>query len=256
LIPGLILYIYLALFFIPNVLYNPSNISLFLEWKSLLILIIWPFILIGCYLIHLFFIGLITRFFWRISEKISPVKDGIIPRNLQSKTLSIYHLRSFIIKYGKNSFSKGPFPWFINWFYNFVGANKIGKGTTLEEQLSGDKGIKLGKNSYIGVNSVLASNVVEGIFGNVSYFKINIGDNVTLGGWNSFGPGTNMKNNSYLLPSAAGAKHYSLKGKGNYYFGQPLRKLFKKDVIDYLKLANNDMERDYQLRIKQQEAKN
>ena len=112
----------------------------------------------------------------------------------------------------------------------------------------------MGKNSYIGVNSIFASHVVEGIFGNVSYFKIKVGDNVTTGGWNCFGPGATIKDNSYLLPSASGAKHYILKGN-SYYFGQPLRKIFKRNAMQYLKLTENDLERDKQLRLNQQEVK-
>ncbi len=245
LIPGVILFIYIGIFFIPNILQVSSIYILFTEFDSLLTLILWPFILIVCYLMHLFLVGLITRGTWRLTERISPIKDGIIPRNIQSKTLKFYHFRSFLIRYGRNSFKKGPFPWLINWFYNFTGSNKIGKNTTIEEQLGGDRSIEIGKNSYIGVNSIFTSQFVDGIFGNVSYFKIKMGDNVTAGGWNCFGPGALIGNNSYLLPSASGGKHYTLKGKGNYYFGQPVKKLFKKYVKNYLNLSDENLRRDF-----------
>ncbi|GAG87229.1 unnamed protein product, partial [marine sediment metagenome] len=38
-----------------------------------------------------------------------------------------------MIKYGKNAFMKGFFPWLVNWFLNFVGAGVVDKGTTFEE---------------------------------------------------------------------------------------------------------------------------
>ena len=77
-----------------------------------------------------------------------------------------------MIKYGKNSFTKGIFPWLSNWFFNTVGSNKIGKGTTLEESVGMDKFIEVGENCYFGVNSTLASHLIQGIFGNITYFKI------------------------------------------------------------------------------------
>lgn len=201
-----------------------------------------PFVLIGCYLLHLFLVGLITRWLWRITESRSPSKEGIIPRNIPSKTLNYYHIRSFLIKYGKLCFQKGPMPWLLNWYYNFVGANNIGKGSTIEEQFGADKFVYIGKNSYIGVNSGFSSHSLEGIFGNVSYFKIRLGDNVTTAGLNCVAPGADIKDNSYLFPIASATKHSILKGD-NYYFGVPLRKIFKKKIMEYLKIGEEDLER-------------
>jgi UDP-3-O-[3-hydroxymyristoyl] glucosamine N-acyltransferase len=138
--------------------------------------------------------------------------------------------------------------------YNYIGSNEIGKGTVIEEQVCADRGIKIGKNSYIGVNSVLTSHLVEGIFGRTIYFKLKIGDNVTLGGWNCFASGSEINDNAYLLPSASGGKHYMVKGN-NYYFGMPLRKIFKKRLIKYLNLTSEDLEkRDFFIK-KEQGAK-
>ncbi|GAG96489.1 unnamed protein product [marine sediment metagenome] len=131
-----------------------------------------PVVIIICYLVHLFSIGIATKIIWAITERISPTKDGIIPRNIKSKAADYYHIRSFILKYGKNVFTKGIFPWLSNWFYNFAGTSIIGKGTTIEESLVNDKYINVGKNCYIGIASSLASHVVDGIFGNISYFEV------------------------------------------------------------------------------------
>jgi serine acetyltransferase len=160
-----------------------------------------------------------------------------------------------MIKYGKYAFTKGMFPWMANWFYNFVGSNKIGKGTTIEEEIVGDKYIDIGDNCYIGVNSALSSHVVEGIFGRIPYFEIKIRDNVTCAGFNIVGPGCDMGDNSYLLPMAATNKYNTTKGS-HYYFGLPLRKIFTKKIMNYLKLSPEDLERDKELRMKQQEKKN
>ncbi|MFX1573326.1 MAG: hypothetical protein ACFFB0_11305 [Promethearchaeota archaeon] len=240
-IPAILFIAYIFLFFLPYFLEISNFFAIFTEFKSLIALISMPIVIIGCYLIRLFFVGLITRGFWSLSEKKSPSKNGIIPRNIPSKTLNYYHIRSFMIKYGKNSFTKGAFPWLSNWFFNFVGSSKIGKGTTLEESIVNDKFINVGKNCYFGVNSALASHMVDGTFGNINYFKINIGNNVTSAGLNLIAAGSEVRDNSYLLPLASTAKHSILKG-GNYYWGLPLRKIFRRKILKFLDLTPKNLE--------------
>jgi acetyltransferase-like isoleucine patch superfamily enzyme len=248
-IPGIILYTYIRFFFFPYFLNNKNFLSIFTELYPLTALILLPFVIIGSYLIHIFLIGFLSRWLWSITERISPSKEGIIPRNINSKMLNFYNIRSFMIKYPKNAVIKGPFPWLINWFYNFVGTNTIGKGSTIEEQFGADRFIEVGKNSYIGVNSGFSSHSVEGIFGNISYFKIKIGDNVTTAALNCIAPGVEINNDSYLFPLAGATKHNKLKGD-NYYFGIPLRKIFNKKIMDYLDLKEEDFNRDLKLREK------
>ncbi|MFX1337081.1 MAG: hypothetical protein ACFFDK_00575 [Promethearchaeota archaeon] len=251
LIPGLVYMLYYLLIFQPLVLENPDFISLFTELNSLLALLLFPFVMIVSYVLHLIFIGVFTRLFWSFTERMCPTKDGIILRSVPSDTLNYYHLRSFMIKYGKYAFTKGMFPWLANWFYNFVGSNKIGKGTTIEEEIVADKYIDVGDNCYIGVNSAICSHVVEGIFGRIPYFEIKIGNNVTCSVFNIVGPGGDIRDNSYFLPLASVAKHQTTQGDGNYYFGLPARKIFHKKILNYLKITDKDLERERQLIEKQ-----
>ena len=245
-LPGIIFTLYLHFFFTPYFLGVENFVFIFTELNSLIVLLLMPFVIIICYLIHLFFIALITRLFWQYTEKINPTKDGIIPRNIQSKTLNYYNIRSFMIKYPKNAFVKGLFPWLINWLYNFVGTNKVGKGTTIEEQFGADRYVDIGDNCYIGVNSGFSSHSVAGIFGNISYFEIKLGDNVTASALNCLAPGVEIADNSYLLPIAGATKHNKLKGN-NYYFGAPLRKIFTNRLVSYLKIPQEilDLEKEY-----------
>jgi acetyltransferase-like isoleucine patch superfamily enzyme len=192
--------------------------------------------------------------FWFIAESRSPTKDGIIPRNIPSKATNYYHIKSFMIKHGKRTFMKGVFPWLANWFFTFVGTSVIGKGSTLEESVVTDKNVFIGKNCYLGVNSALASHVIEGIFGNINYFKVVLGDNVTLSGFNTIGPGNLLSDNSYILPMAAATKHNKTKGN-NYYYGMPLRRIFKKKTMEYLKVSEEDLNRAEELRIRQESEK-
>ena len=254
-IPGIIFFSYLLFLFYPHVLQISDIIILFTSPIPLIILLMIPVVIILCYLIHLFFAALITRQWWALTEKHQPSKDGIIPRNIPSKTLNYYHIRSFMIKYPKNLFVKGIFPWLTNWMFNYTKTNKIGKRTTIEEQVCGDKFMEIGENCYIGPNSVLTSHLVEGIFGNIAYFKIKLGNNITMAALNCIAPGADIKDNAYLLPLAAASKFNSLKGN-NYYFGIPLRKIFKKKVMEYLQLTEEDLKRDEILKQKLKEKWN
>jgi len=252
--PVIVLMFYLFLILKPLFLEVDSLIVILTGPDTLIVFLTIPLVVIIFYLSHLFFLGVFTRIFWRYTEKKSPSKDGIIPRDINSKTADFYHYRSFMIKYGKNAFMKGFFPWLINWFLNFVGAGVIDKGTTFEESVLNDRNIVVGKNCYIGVNSTLCTHVVEGIFGNIIYFKIVLGENVTLGGFNQIGPGGDLKENSYLLPMAAATKFNTTKGD-NYYFGMPLRRIFKKKIMNYLKISENDLSRAEELRVRQEKKK-
>ncbi len=245
--PVIVLMFYLFLILKPLFFEVESFIVVLTNLDSLITFLTIPLVVVVFYLSHLFFLGVFTRILWRYTEKKSPTKDGIIPRDIRSKTADYYHYRSFMIKYGKNAFMKGSFPWLINWFLNFVGAGVIDKGTTFEESVLNDRNIVVGKNCYIGCNSTLCTHVVEVIFGNIIYFKITLGENVTLGGYNQIGPGAELKENSYLLPMASATKFNSTKGN-NYYFGLPLRRIFKKKIMDYLKVSEKDLEQAEKLK--------
>ena len=244
LLAGFIFFSYFLIEFMPNFLQVTSFITLFTELKSILALLLMPLVIIACYVIRLIFVAITTRIFWRITERISPSKDGVIPRNIKSKAADYYHLRSFMLKYGKNLFIKGMFPWLSNWFFNFVGSSKIGKGTTLEESVASDKHLTVGKNTYMGVNATLASHLVQAIFGNIQYFRMQVGDNVTMAAMNQIGPGSEIMDGSYLLPLASTNRHSVLKGGHNYYFGIPLRKIFTKKTMNYLGITEEDLEKN------------
>jgi acetyltransferase-like isoleucine patch superfamily enzyme len=254
LVPIIALMFYLFLILKPLFLEVESFIIILTSPGSLIIFLTLPLVVIFFYLSHLFFLGVFTRISWRYTEKKFPTKDGIIPRDIHSKTVDYYHYRSFMIKYGKNAFMKGIFPWLANWFFNFVGACIIDKGTTFEESVLNDRNIEVGKNCYVGVNSILASHVVEGVFGNIVSFKVSVKDNVTLGGFNVIGPGGELEDNSYLLPISFATKFNKTKGN-NYYFGIPLRRIFKKKIMDYLKVSEDDLNRAEELRIRQEHTK-
>lgn len=244
LLPAIIFWCYFFFPFRIFFLESANLVSTFTEITSLSSLLLMPLVIFGCYLLHLLLVGLITKAFWQFTEKESPSKSGIIPRNIRSRTANYYHLRSFIIKYGRNSFLKGPFPFISKWFFNFVGASKIGKGTVIEESVMNDKFIDVGTNCYIGVNTTLASHLLQGVFGNISYFEIKVGNNVTTAAMCQIGPGSEIYDNAFLLPLASASKHSVIKGDNHFYFGIPMRKIFKRKIMDYLKIGASDLERN------------
>ena len=251
-LPGIVLVLYLILF-INHVLNVTNFILLFTNLNSLLVSIGFPLIIIGCYLLHLLLVALITKGLWNFTEKRSPSKDGIIPRNVQSKTQNYYHIRSFMIKYPKNSVVRGPFPWLINWLYNTIGSTKVGKGTVIEENIGADRFVEFGKNCYIGPNGAISSHSVSGVFGNINYFKIKLEDNFTTGGFNCVGPGSHIGKDTWILPMSGGTKHNVTKGE-SFYFGTPMRKVFRKRLMDYLKLTEEDFKRAEELRERRRQA--
>ena len=248
-VPIILLMSFIMLFYLPYFLSIDNFLTLFTRIDSLVTSILLPIVIIAAYLLHILFVGLITKWHWSFTEKRSPSKSGIIPRNIPSKTQNFYHIRSFMIKYPKNAISRGPFPWLIRWLYNFVGSNSIGKGSVAEEQVAGDRFVEMGKNCYFGVNGAISSHAVEGIFGNISFFKINIGDNVAASAFNCVGPGVEIGNNAGILPMTGATKYNKLKGD-DYYFGTPLRRIFKKRIQNYLQISEDDLNRAEDLWVK------
>jgi acetyltransferase-like isoleucine patch superfamily enzyme len=241
LIPAIIFMSYIMLLYLPFFLDTSNFVSLFLQLEPLIASLLMPVIIICCYLIHIFIAALITRWFWSITEKKAPSKSGDIPRNIPSKYLNYYHIRSFIIKYPKNAVNRGPFPFLMRWLYNFIGTNKIGKGSVIEENLAADRFLDVGDNTYFGTGTAMTSHAVDGIFGNISYYKIKVGKNVTTGAYSMIGPGSEIGDDVVLLPISGVTKHNILKND-NYYFGGPIRRIFKKRLTEYLQVSIEDIQ--------------
>ena len=240
--PIILLMSYIMLFYLPNFLSIDNFFTLFTRVDSIITSILLPIIIIVAYLLHILIMGLITKWHWSITEKRSPSKSGIIPRNIPSKIQNFYHIRSFMIKYPKNAVLRGPFPWLIRWLYNLVGCTSVGKGSVIEEQFGADRFVEMGRNCYFGVNGAISSHAVEGIFGNISFSKINIGDNVAASAFNCLGPGVEIGNNAGILPMTGATKYNKLKGD-DYYLGTPLRRIFKKKIQKYLQVSEDDLKR-------------
>jgi acetyltransferase-like isoleucine patch superfamily enzyme len=131
--------------------------------------------------------------------------------------------------------------------FNFTRTNKIGRTSVIEEQIAGDRFVTIGENCYLGTNVAISSHAVEGVFGNISFARVNIGNNVTTAAFNCLAPGVDTGNNSWWFPMTGATKYNILKGN-NYYLGTPLRKIFKRKVMEYLQITEKDLKRAEELK--------
>ena len=133
-LPGLLFYLFVFGLLVPNFLNLPFSFELLLNKDILIIMFLTPLIFIALYLLHLFFVILITQWFYRYVDSRGPAQ-GVFDRHMDetSHALDYYHARAFLLKYPIFSVFRSPFPWLINWELRFFGSNKIGKETVLEE---------------------------------------------------------------------------------------------------------------------------
>ncbi|NHJ24196.1 MAG: hypothetical protein EAX89_06455 [Candidatus Lokiarchaeota archaeon] len=230
-IPGLLFYFYLYMILGTNLFTLPLTFNSLLHPMVYTLTLLTPLIIIGIYLIHLFFIALFTRYFYIMADKRGP-SQGIYDRNLDTsiKALDYYHFSSFLMKYPIFAFSRSPFPWLLNWELRFIRSNKIGKGTILEETFLHSH-INFGKNSYLGTSSHITNHLVDGVYGdeNLTFIGVDIGDRVILNAITGGLPGTEIGDDSTLLPGCTTLKYDKLDGSA-IYEGFPAKKLNNEEV--------------------------
>ena len=230
-IPGLLFILFVYEFLLPNLLFLPLSFDLLLDFWILVRMLITPLIFIGLYILHLFFVVLFTRWFYRFADKRGPTQ-GVFDRNLDatSTALDYYHFRSFLFKYPIFAVIRSPFPWLINWELRFIGSNKIGKGTVFEECYIHSH-INYGKNCYLGTFSHITNHLVDGVYGseNLTFFGAENGDNCIFSALIGGLPGLEVGDNSTLLPMCSTIKFDKL-GENGIYAGFPAKKLEKKEI--------------------------
>jgi acetyltransferase-like isoleucine patch superfamily enzyme len=230
-LPGFLFFLYLFGFLTPNLFSIPLSFEVFLDLKIIIITLLTPIILISLYLLHLFFVALFTKWFYRLADKRGP-SQGVFDRNLDesSTALDYYHFRSFLFKYPIFVFIRSPFPWLLNWELKFIGSNKIGKGTVLEDTFYHSH-VNFGKNCYIGTFSHISNHLVDGVYGeeNLTFFGVDIGNNCVFSLSNGAMPGLKMEDNSTVLPMCANIKYDKL-GSNQIYGKFPVKKLKQEEI--------------------------
>lgn len=234
-IPGFLFYIYIFGLFEPQILSQPINFQSLISVKNWIILFTLPVVFISLYLFHLFFVALFTRIFYSFADKRGP-DQGVFDRNLneESKALDYYHFRSFLFKYPIFAFIRSPFPWLINWELRFLGSNKIGKGTVIEESYLHSH-INLGEDCYLGTYTHLTNHLVDGVYGeeNLTFFGAQIANDSIFEALTGTLPGTKAGKGTTFLPIGSTVKLDELKGDA-IYSDFPAKKLNKKEKMDRL----------------------
>lgn len=234
-LPGFLFVGYFFGFLIPYFLTIPLTVNFVFDFQIILIIFTIPIILMGIYLLHLFFIALITSWFYKYADKHGAVQ-GIFDRNLDetSREIDYYHVRSFLFKYPIFAITRSPFPWLLNWELNFFGSNKLGKGTVLEETFIHSH-INFGKNCYLGTMAHMTNHLVDGVYGeeNLTFFGIDIGNNSVLNALTGGLPGTEMGPDTTLLPMATTVKYDKLQGNA-FYYDFPVRLVKNEKTKDLL----------------------
>ncbi len=231
--PGFLFFLYIFGFLVPNFLSVPFSFELLLNLKIILIIFTIPLIFICLYLIHLFFVALFTKWFYKLANNRGPT-EGVFDRKLDesSRVLDYYHFGSFLFKYPIFVFIRSPFPWLLNWELKFLGSNKIGKGTVFEDTFIHSH-INFGKNCYIGTYSHITNHIVDGVYGeeNLTFYGAKIGDNCIFSLSSGALPGLEIGNNSTILPLCATIKYDKL-GENGIFGKFPAKKLKPEEIIN------------------------
>lgn len=234
-LPGFFFFLFLFGVLTPNLLTIPFSLATLLRLDIVLILIFTPLVLIGIYFLHLFFVALFTKWFYKLADKRGP-EQGVFDRNLDetSTILDYYHFRSFLFKYPIFAFIRSPFPWLLNCELRFLRSNKIGKGTVFEDTFLHSH-IDFGEKCYIGTFAHITNHVVDGVYGeeNLTFFGAQIGNNCVFNVSSGAFPGLEMDDNSTILPRSATIKFDKL-GKDGIYGGFPAKKLNADAIIKIL----------------------
>ena len=109
----------------------------------------------------------------------------------------------------------------------FIGSNKVGKGTILEECYIHSH-LNWGKNCYVGTFAHISNHLVDGVYGeeNLTFYGAEVGDNAIFNALIGGLPGMEVGDDATFLPLASTIKYDKIDGNG-VYGGFPLRKLNK-----------------------------
>ena len=219
-IPLLILIYFYIDFFNPLILKSPTIIDIFINSDSIIVLSLTPIILIGCFLIHLILLSIITKIFYKLITHFNPPSEGVYHWEKRNKDYVDYFIRSFLIRYIKWKILRSPFPWLIKSIFNFIGNCKIGKKTVIEDMFIAKEFLEVGSNSYLG-KIMIANQLWDN---NLTIKKIIIKNHVVVSDGTCIAPGTKIENNVSIIPLSITAKCDILTSQSIYY-SAPIKKI-------------------------------
>ncbi len=164
------------------------------------------------------------------------MKEGVFHWKNKNIDYKQYFNRSFILRYVKWKIQKSPFPWLINYAFNYIGNCEIGIDSVMEDSYLAKELLKIGDNTYIG-KALLANHLWDK---NLTIEKITIGDNVTILDNCCISPGTEIQENVCLLPLSVTTKNDKLTAD-SIYINAPSTKISKEGLIDAFNLDIYDL---------------
>ncbi|MBN2156562.1 MAG: hypothetical protein JW776_11010 [Candidatus Lokiarchaeota archaeon] len=216
------------------------NSSIVFTWSQSLVFFITPLVLLALYLFKLFCSATMAKFYYWMFNKIRPRKEMInaLPRGETAPDVQMYWTRNFFLRLIKWEFTKCPFPWLVNWMFNYVGSTKIGKGAVIDKPgYICQEYLELGKNCYIGPMSAQSTHVNEGVYGGFSLKRIVMANNSVLCTRCMIGPGVEIGENTQILPMSGITKFTKLKPDSTYY-GLPVGRISDKRFQKFVQLPS------------------
>lgn len=248
-IPSLILgYYYYKFFIFRDLEIFTAFIPIFSEWRYILISILTPLVAIFLYILRLLFLVFLCKFEIAIINLISPMKELVAAKGIgkeEARAVNAYHLRGVTLRVLVWSIAKSPFPWLINWAFNFVGVSKIAKGTTMEDHIYCKEFFETGNNVYIGQGSGVTSHVVEGKYGAITLKKVYIGSNSVINAHNAIAPGVYLEPYTEFLPMSGITKFQKIRGYAKY-FGLPVSRLSTKRYLKLMQIPEDKKDLVYE----------
>jgi hypothetical protein len=210
------------------------------DWRVVGILALTGVVVWGLYFLRIITAVFLTRICLAYCNWRSPRREMVGAAGIgkqEAKSVNIYHLRNIILRVMGWLVNKSAFPWLANWAFNFVKANKIGKGTVIEDQFYCKEYLETGKDVYIAQGSQVSSHMVDGKYGAITLKKVKIGEHTVLGALNLLAPGVEIGPYAEFLPTSASPKFQKLKGFTKYY-GLPIFRISRKRYMRILEFPD------------------
>ncbi len=184
-----------------------------------------PLVLFIGYLIQYFVSVVVTKFFFMHIDKRHPVVAGAVERDFEEniKFIQYHNWKNFMYRIIKFKITHSPFPYLVNWSWNFLGLATIEKNSVLEDIYHPHELTLIEEGAYVGPASKIISQTVEGAVGRIVFKDIKISRRACLCTNFISGPGNEFGEYLIALPNSAVPKNNKMRGFRIYQGAPPYR---------------------------------
>ncbi|MHA1311386.1 MAG: acyltransferase [Candidatus Helarchaeota archaeon] len=192
-------------------------------------LIFLPLVILGLTFLYIVLVVYLTKFVLVLSHWRSKPREGEnMERDFNSRLVFHYHLRGFVKKFPLWLILRSPFHFLVPWMFKTFGLYSIGKNVLIYDSWIGLEFIYLEDNTIVGIGSVLSSHLVDGM-NRLTIKKIKLGKNSQLGHDVLLAPGVELGEYAIIRSRAGVPKLEKLKTATVYKSGFD-NSLYKRDV--------------------------